>query len=398
MQFNYQALDVQGHEVGGVLDAANEREAIRQLQRRELTVLELRGVQTRVRYAGGSRPKRRDVLIVLHELTTLLESGVSLIEAVESLGHSSHHPFLTRTFSDMAMQLRHGTTFSAALQQTELGLPWYIPQLVEAGELTGKLGQALRDGVEQMEYDERVRNEMRNALIYPSILVISGISAVLLIFTVVVPRFAGILQNKSEELPLLAQMVLVSGMFMHQYWPWVVGGLLGALLLLGYALSRPQGRARLRELLGRMPLLGEWVLEAETGRWAAMLGTLLENRVPLLRSLELAQQCLQLPALRARLSQVSKAVRAGTSLSQALSDHQALTSTGHNLIRAGERAGELPHMLRSLAKLYEESGRVRMKRFLLLLEPISILVIGGVIGFIITGVILAITSVNQVGF
>jgi len=129
-----------------------------------------------------------------------------------------------------------------------------------------------------------------------------------------------------------------------------------------------------------------------------MLGTLLENRVSLLRALELASQGIKLPNLNARLNQVNKAVKAGTSLSQALQDNDALTPTGHNLIRAGERAGQLPRMLRSLAKLLEQSGRVRMKRFLLLIEPMAILVIGGVIGVIITGVILAITSVNQINF
>ncbi len=137
-------------------------------------------------------------------------------------------------------------------------------------------------------------------------------------------------------------------------------------------------------------------MEAETGRWAAMLGTLLENRVALLHALELARQGVQLPSLRARLDQVSKAVRGGIHLSQALHDNDAITPTGHNLVRAGERAGELPRLLKSLARLYEESGRVRMKRLLLLIEPAAILIIGGVIGVIITGVILAITSVNTI--
>jgi general secretion pathway protein F len=126
------------------------------------------------------------------------------------------------------------------------------------------------------------------------------------------------------------------------------------------------------------------------------MGTLLENRVALLQALELAAQGIKIPRLNAKLIQVSKAVKTGSTLSQALQDNDALTPTGHNLIRAGERAGQLPRMLRSLAKLLEESGRLRMKRLLLLLEPIAILIIGGIIGVIITGVILAITSVNQI--
>jgi general secretion pathway protein F len=177
-----------------------------------------------------------------------------------------------------------------------------------------------------------------------------------------------------------------------------MGGIAALLFFLGYLLSRPALREKLLESSLRLPLVGGWVLEAETGRWAAMLGALLENRVPLLRALELAQDSLALPGLRGRLGQTARAVRTGAALSQALQDHGALTPTGHNLIRVGERAGELPRMLKSLAKLYGESSRARMRRFLLVIEPVAILLIGGVIGTIITGVILAITSVHQIRF
>jgi general secretion pathway protein F len=227
--------------------------------------------------------------------------------------------------------------------------------------------------------------------------VVSGITAALLIFILVVPRFAGMLGDKADQLPLLAYTVLSSGMFLNQHWPWVAGFGAGLLVFAVMIVKKPLWRKNFYDSLSRLPMLGGWIVEAETGRWAAMLGTLLENRVPMLRALELAQAGMQLSSFNARLSQVSKAVRAGSSLADALIDNQAITSTGHNLIRAGERAGELPRMLRSLAKLYTESGRVRMKRFLLLLEPLAILTIGAVIGFIITGVILAITSVNQIG-
>jgi general secretion pathway protein F len=398
MQFRYQALDSQNRQVSGMLEASDMRQALRQLQRNQLTVVQLDGARPAAFAPRTGRPKTRDLFLALHELTTLLEAGVSLIEAVESLASSHHHPVLVQNFAKIGAQLRQGQTFSQALHESDLRLPWYIAQLAEAGELTGKLGSALRDGVAQMEYDNQIRDEMRNAMIYPTILVFSGIVAVLLIFTLVVPRFAGILQSKGGELPLLAQFVLSTGMFMHTYWMWIAGALAGVIGVFVSILKKPAWRAAWQDRLSTLPLLGEWLLEAETGRWAAMLGTLLENRVPMLRALELARQGVQLPRLQARLAQVSKAVRGGTHLSQALLEHQAITGTGHNLVRAGERAGELARMLKSLAKLYAESGRVRMKRFLLLLEPIAILVIGGVIGVIITGVILAITSVNQIGF
>jgi general secretion pathway protein F len=399
MRYKYQAIDAHRQEVSGILTAEAEREAARLLQRRGLTPLLLTPVGTTVRSVGkASKPKKRDIIIVLHELTTLLESGVALIEAVESLANSSHHPFITQTFADIASELRQGIAFSVTLQASPLELPWYVTQLVEAGELTGKLAPALRDGVAQMEYEQQVANEMRNAMIYPIILIVSGIAAILMIFILVVPRFANILKNRSDDIPLLAKFVINTGMLLNTHFEWVIGTAIGLVILIAYVLHQPTLRAKFKDTSAKMPLLGIWIIEAETARWAAMLGTLLENRVALLRALELATQGIKLPSLSTKLTQVAKDVKSGTPLSQALQENEALTPTGHNLIRAGERAGKLPPMLRSLAKLLEESGRVRMKRFLLLIEPIAILVIGSVIGVIITGVILAITSVNQVTF
>jgi general secretion pathway protein F len=400
MRYKYQATDEQSQTITGVLTADNERAAMRQLQKRGLMVVTIAPLtaDTLDQRRAQQRPPPRDILIVLHELSTLLESDVSLIEAIESLANSSHHPFLTQAFAQMAQRLRQGVSFSVILKDSALNLPWYIHQLIEAGELTGKVANALRDGVEQMEYEARVRNELRNAMIYPVILIFSGITAVVLIFTLVVPRFANILQNRGDEIPLLAQWVLGTGMFFNHHFDSLVIGLVVSVIVGGYLLNQAHIRARLHNSLANLPILGSWLLESETSRWAAMMGTLLENRVSLLRALELASQGVKLPSLLARLQQVTRAVRAGTSLSQALQDNDALTPTGHNLIRAGEKAGQLPRMLRSLARLLEESGRVRMKRFLLLIEPIAILLIGGVIGVIITGVILAITSVNDIAF
>jgi len=396
LRYKYQALDRQQQEISGTIDAANDREAARLLQRRDLTVVQLKVFENQ-KVTTSRPPKPRDTWAIMHELITLLESGVSLIEAVKSLAESSHHPHLVQAFAQIAMKLRQGATFSSALKESNLELPWYIFQLAQAGELTGKLAPALRDGLQQLEYETRIKNEMRNALVYPTILIVSGVIAVLLIFVLVVPKFANILKNRNpDEIPFLAKAVLNSGMFLNQHFYEIALGLGLLLIFLAYLFKNPAIQIKFREMLGKLPILGEWLIESETGRWSAMLGTLIENRVSLLRALELAAEGVQLPSLKARLSLVSQHVKNGVTLSQALHDNDAITPTGHNLIRAGERAGELARMLKSLAQLYEETGRNRMKRLLLLIEPIAILVIGAVIGVIITGVILAITTVNQI--
>ena len=304
-------------------------------------------------------------------------------------------PDIVKAFSSMAAGLQRGQAFSTVLGASGLPLPEYVGQLVRAGELTGELGQALEDAGQQLEYEQRVRNEIRNALVYPAVLVVAGVAAVALMFLFVVPRFATML-DRAQDLPLLAWLVLSTGVWLREYFA-IFAVVVVALSAGAVYLSR-QARWRVAAVdrLALLPLVGDWLVEADTARWAKVLSVLLGNKVPIMRALELAQSGLQIPARRARMAEVTRAVRSGSPLAAALEDHDALTATGYNLVRVGERSGKLAPMLDALARLYEEAGRNRMKRLLVLIEPLAILVIGSMIGVIMIGIILAITSANDI--
>lgn len=384
----------------GTVNADTLRAASRMLRRQGLAVVEVKNEAETVIHQGRRfrRPAAREVLMAMHQLCTLLESGVSLEESVESLADSAGHPGLARQFFEINGSLRRGSPFSEALKESRLNLPPYFGPLAEAGELTGKLAPALRDGVGQWEYDIRVANEFRNALTYPIILIVSGILAVLLIFALVVPKFVNLLAKARQEVPLLARLVLGTGAFVNKNMM-VLGVMALLLAALGVFFYRnPRIRQRLRDFLAGLPLLKGWMIEMDIACWSAMVATLLENRVPLLKALELAQRHVSLSLLGARLTHVAQTVRNGASLATALQDMDAITAMGYNLINVGERSGELPRMLRSLATLYSESGRTRVKRFLLLLEPLAILIIGAAVGIIMAGIMQAITSVNSISF
>lgn len=397
MIYHYTALDKEGLSISGVLEAASEREAGRLLQRQGLTALSLAPQQPeRVLTRWQRQASQRELQLVLHEFATLLESGVSLVTAVSSLAKSSHHPQLTEAFSGLAKAVKRGESVSRALRESSLPLPGYFYQLVEAGEATGKLAEALRGGVEQFEYEQRVRGEIRSALVYPLILVISGMAAIGIIFVWVVPRFGNLLNQRGEQMPWLASAVIRSGVWLNQHLLWVGLLLAAGLGTLVWFLRQPGVWTRLGERAAHLPLVGGWLIEAEVGRWAGTLGTMLANKVELMRALDLAANAIGLGFLRGRLHQVGKSVKAGAPLSAALREHRALNPTGYDLVAVGEASGELPKLLLALSRLYETSGRDRMKRSLQLIEPLAIIVIGGVIGVIVTAIILAITSMNDV--
>lgn len=399
MHYRYKAVNQQGETVSGDIEADGERAAARLLRQRALTPTSIAiassgtGASTK---SSRRRVRPEELALIVRELATLLRAGVSLAEAVESLAEAHAGDVIGANLGRVYGQLRAGAAFSSALAKSSLAWPQYLYPLVTAGEETGKLAQTLDDAAAQMEHEELVRREVRNALIYPGILVFSGIAATLLIFIVVVPKFANLLKTGKGKIPGISTWVLEAGMFVQEHL-FLFGLLLpGCVLLAIAALGRPGVRARVLDGLASAPLVGKWIMDTELGRWASMLSTLLANKVPLLTSLTLAEQGLRLDSVKGKMRFVVRDIRSGKKIADAVFATGLLGPTDVNLIRVGERSGELAMTLRSVAMLHENASRIRLKRFLILLEPIAILVIGAVIGFIMVAIMLAITSISDV--
>lgn len=394
--FSYEAVDRSGAKTTGSLEAASEGEAARQLAQQGLTPYALNRVGQGWRAPRRRRASARELQLVLQEFTTLLESGVGLVTALSSLAKSSHHPSLTGAFAEMERSVRRGESFSAALRESKLPVPEYVHQLAHAGEATGRLAESIRGGVDQYEYDQRVRQEMTGAMIYPIVLVSSGIAAVGIIFLWVVPRFGGLLTQHKDTMPAISRWTIASGVWLSNHVWLVLLALAAAAVGLRALWKAPGVVDALVERAARLPVVGDWLVEAEVGRWASTLSALLTGRVELIRALNLSATSVRMKFLRARLLAVAKSVKTGSTLSAALREHRSLNPTGYDLVAVGEASGELPKLLDALARLYETTGRDRMKRALQLIEPLAIIIIGVVVGTIMTAIILAITSVNDV--
>lgn len=395
-EFEYVALDGEGRRQRAVILATTEPDALRQLQDRRLQVVSLAAKRVPLARRPGGRRFRAEpeaVAALIAELSTLLEAGVPLAEAVETLGRAqgADHPLV-----GILASIRGGGAFSVAMEESALDLPQFVLQLLRAGEATGHLGEALAAAARHMEAELQFGREARNALLYPMVLVGSGVLATLVMFVFVVPRFASILNDPRADLPLLSRWVLGAGMWLTQHQV-VLGALLAGLVSLGVWASRQQQvRAAVWEAVARLPVIGTWAWHAEIARWASLFAVLLQSRVSMLSALQQANETFRRERLRAQAAQVLADVRGGRALSQALEDHAVLDHGGLNLIRVGERAGTLADTVASLAKIHVQQSQHRLRRFLVLLEPVTILLISVILGGIMISVMLAITSLTNV--
>ncbi|RRV36243.1 type II secretion system F family protein [Stutzerimonas stutzeri] len=399
LAFDYEAIDRAGRTSKGEVAAISRRQALKDLEAQQLTVVSLsqRTNADNADEAKGGRLSEQDVITGLFELASMLNSGVSAAEAVASEAESAARPALRAAFKRMSKTLRHGGSFSESLESAQLNVPDYVYFLVRAGELTGQVGSALDDACSQMQYSLEVRGETRNALIYPAVLVVTGILAVLMMFIYVVPSFTNLL-DQAEKLPWLAWAVLSAGRWTNDNVLLVACLLVGIVAIPVILLARRGVRLFILEKLEKAPLVGEWMVNADVASWSKIMASMIRNRVELLVALELSQVAVRAPSRQRRLARARNAVKAGEQLSVALEANNCLNPTGYNLVRVGEKSGNLDEMLRSLAEIYSRQSRQRMKKVLLLIEPIAILLIGGAIGTLIIAIILAITSANDIAF
>lgn len=394
MHFSYSAVQGQGQTIRGHIEADSEREALRLLQGQGMTVLGLHPDRTE-REQGSRRLTSKLLHLFMTQLSALLNSSIPIDEAVKALHESEANSRLRRASAAMLKALQSGHSFSDALEAAALPLPNYYYLLARSGEMTGNLAESMRAADSQWAYEQETRRRLMATLTYPLILICTGIGAVLLIFILVVPRFETLLTRSGKEIPLLTKLILVPGSFFNHHMPQLLLLSGCALLALIMAFTNTQVRQKAREWLLYIPLFSTWMQEMEIGKWAGMMATLLGNRVELVQALELSARFIGPTNMQRQFQTLTNAVRAGTSLSEAIREKQLLPPTGINLVRVGERTGDLPAMLRSLADLTDNSVKGRTATLLSLLEPIAILIIGAVIGLVMAGLILGITSVNE---
>jgi general secretion pathway protein F len=392
MVFQYTAIDATGKKLKGELDAQSEALALDDLAKRGMTVLEIamRNVSS-VRKSTG-KAKRRDLVAFMRELATLVSSGVSLDEALQTLHGANPSGPLASALQAMTTSIHAGEKFSDALARAGLDLPSYAHALTSAGEATGNLGFALTRCADQMEFDAKLREEATSALVYPTILIVVGLAAVLFIFSFVVPKFAKMLEGKRADLPWISDKVMSIGMFVNQHTLLTLGAFAGLVFGL-YALYKS---GALTSFARSLPGISVWFTSGDTARWTSTLAVLVQNKVPILNAIELTARASTVPEVSRKLAFLQADVRQGVPLSSSMEQHQVLDASSLSMVKVGERSGELGKMLGHISHYWSERNTTMQKRMVTLIEPISIVLLGGVVGVVMVAIIMAITSLSEV--
>src|SRR6184192_3161350 len=405
-QFAYRARDAQGSLVEGVLDCPDRAIAIRQIEMQHCIPvrIEMLGAEPKVVATGAAQPEgptrnlkipHGQLLIFTEQLAHLLQAGMTLDEALSILEKRLKQPRVQQMTHSLHQALVDGRSFSQALSELPRIFPPLYVNLVAAGEASGALPQILLRLVKHLMQAKELRDRVQQALIYPAFLALAGAVLITIFITFMVPQLSGFMAQTGGALPLPTRILLQIHHAITSYW-WV--GVLAAvgLIVAFRALVRSEeGRVGWDRFRLLIPGYGRVIRHRYYAQFARTLGTLMENGVPLLRSLDLVTEIAANRFLERKLGEVRTAVIDGATLSAALQQQKLFPDLFTDMMAVGEQTGHFAETMQAIADVYERELDKSVGVISQLIPPIIIVVIAVVVGLIVFSILSAVFEMTH---
>lgn len=393
--FRYRAARADGAMVDGVVDAASAREASSAVAEQGLFPVTVIAIAART--GSQHAAARGDLAIVFRSIAALVSAGVPLERAIAASQGLAGGP-LRGALSAARARLLEGQSLTQALAAREGVVPAVVLGMVRAGERGSQLGRALEEVATHLQQEAELVAHVRQALAYPLLLAVVGTISALVIGTVIVPRFAELLGDFGENLPVATRILIAGSTLLSRCWFLVPPFGLAAVWAGRGALRRPGSRRRVDEWLLAAPVLGAVRLALATARVARALGSMLGAGMPLLLALEAAKDAAGDVAVAARLGRARERIARGEPVSASLEREAALTQSALHLVVVGESSGRLAEMAGRAGELAAREAERSLKTLVTLIEPALILAFGGLVAFVAAALLQAVYALRPGGF
>jgi general secretion pathway protein F len=270
--------------------------------------------------------------------------------------------------------------------------------MIRAGEAGGMLDIILARLADFQRDTDEMRSYLISALIYPALLTVVGLGSIAILMFFVIPRFATIFEDLGAPIPISTQILLTLSDWTLRYWAIVLVAVAGIVFSVRYWLKTSEGRHRYDVWKLRTPLLGATLLKVEVGRFARTFGTLLANAVPLIVAVRIVQEIANNQVISEAISKIADGARRGLGVARPMQDTGVFPPLAVHLVEVGEETGRLDAMLLQLADIYDKDVRTSVKSLTSVFEPAIILVMGVIVGTVVLSMLMAIFSINEIGF
>lgn len=392
-RYQFEARDTRGRVFKGELDAPNESEARVRLRAQKLMPMKVAQAEQKVsglKKVGGKGVPLKELQVFTRQLSTLLGSGIPILQSLEVLSQSQRSPGMSIALKSMVNDINQGRRFGEAMAEHPLVFDRFYVNMVKAGEESGNIDQILNRLAVYIEKAAKVKGQIKGAMVYPiailsvAFLVVSG----LMIF--VIPKFEAIFASSGQDLPGLTKMVVAMSKIFMSYWWAIIGGIAGAVFFVINYYRTDDGKKTIDTVLIDIPYVGDLIQKSAVARFTRTLSTLLASGVSIMEALEIASRVTGNVVIETALIRAREAISEGKSLTVPLSKEKYIPQMVTQMIGVGEQTGAIDQMLNKVADFYEDEVDVAVSALASVMEPLMMVVLGGIIAFIVVAMYLPI--------
>jgi MSHA biogenesis protein MshG len=402
--FAYRGRGARGELVTGTLEAADQGAVADQLLTTGVTPVDIKLTQAR---AGSAEPGALarlfepritlvDTMLFSRQMYTLLKAGVPILRALAGLQESAINPSLRRVIADLRVSLDAGRELSTAMRRHPGVFSQFYVSVVRVGETTGQLEEAFNRLFGYLEFEREVRDRIKTALRYPTIVVVVICAAIGIVNFAVIPAFAKIFEASKVPLPLLTRVLITTSDLFLAFWPALVGGILAAIIgFLAYTRTE-QGRYNWDRVKLRIPIAGSIIFKATLSRFARAFSLASRAGVPIVQGLTVVATVVDNAYLSRRVEQMREGVERGESVLRTAATTGVFTPVVLQMIAVGEETGEMDDLLAEVADMYEREVDYEIKNLATNIEPIITIILGILVLILALGVFLPIWELGKV--
>lgn len=396
--FSYSALDSEGNQRQGTIDAVNMDVAIAALQRRGLIISSIDAEKREGSVLGSNvslfeRVTNADVVMLSRQIMTLFEAQVSALRAFRLLAVEARTPVLADKLTQIANDIQSGSTISNALSRHPQVFSSFYVNMVRAGEETGKLDETFSYLADYMERNYELTQKAKNALIYPAFIVLTFIVVMTLMLTLVIPNLADMLSEVGQDVPFFTKIVIGLSEFVRSYIILILILLLGGGVFLYRYSSTPQGRILFSRARLEAPAIGAVYQKIYLSRMSDNLSTMLKSGIQVLRGIEVTAEVVEDATYQRVLGIVAQDVKAGLPVSEAFRKHPEMPGIVVAMMKIGEETGNMGQILESMARFYRREVDNAVDTLVSLIEPIMIVLLALGVAVLLASVLIPIYNV-----
>ncbi len=382
--FSYVAQDAKNKQVKGIINAETEQEFLKKAKEKGLYVKDYResdSNDSKTMYKFSTK----ELAFCCRQLSAMLTSGLTLVKSIDILVKEQENEKARGIWQDIYENVQKGESFSATLEMHAGTFPDFLISMVGAGESSGSLDIIMQRMADHYNKENKLKNTIKSAMIYPIILLVLCIVVVIFLFTFIMPTFIDMFEDESQ-MPALTKMLAAISDFIREKYILLIAIVLGLFVLIKYLLKTPKTRLAFDKMLIKGPGFGPLITKIYTGRFARTLSSLYSSGIPMVECLERASRILGNSYVDERFVDVIDEVKQGETLSSAITRTEIFEPMFCSVIYVGEESGALDSILEKTSEYYEEESDSAVQRLVSMLEPILIIFMGVIIAMVVMGI------------